>query len=341
MKKKLLLIGSRSVHIYNYIKLIDGYFDEILLITNTKDKDNNINSIEVDFRLSFNIPFSIKKIKNIINDFKPTIIHIHQANSYAFLTLFAYKKNIPVVLTAWGSDILINPKNSFLYKKALEYTLKKVDIVTSDSLYMANEILKYYPGTNTKIVNFGVEIEADCEEKESVIYSNRLHNKLYNIDKIIYAFKNFVQDNKEWKLVLGATGNQTEKLKKLVSQLKLQDSVEFIGWVDSSVNNKMYQKAKIYISIPSSDATSISLLEAISCNCICFVSNLPSNCEHILDNINGFIETDLNNIDFEKYKTIDLNLLKSVNSIRKNNYTKSINRKKFLQIYDSLIMRSK
>ena len=99
----------------------------------------------------------------------------------------------------------------------------------------------------------------------------------------------------------------------------------------------MYQKAKIYISIPSSDATAISLLEAISSNCICFVSNLPANTEHILDGVNGFIETNLDNIKLEKYKQINQETLESVNSIRSKSYLKDYNKRKFIEIYDELL----
>ena len=99
----------------------------------------------------------------------------------------------------------------------------------------------------------------------------------------------------------------------------------------------MYQKSKIYISIPSSDATAISLLEAIANNCVCFVSNLPANSEHILDKINGFIEPNLDIIDFEKYKLIDNKILESVNNIRKESYLRGYNKKIFLEIYDELL----
>ncbi|WP_457744454.1 glycosyltransferase family 4 protein [Sulfurimonas sp.] len=341
MSKKLLLIGSNSIHIYNYLELIDGYFDEILLLSNQKNSEYDVRTIEIDFHLSVNIPFSVSKIKKIIKDFQPSIIHIHQANSYTFLTAFALQNSqIPTVLTAWGSDILKSPKENFFYKKMLEYSLKKIDVLTSDSLNMANEILLYDKNADVKIANFGIDISDGSTQKEKLIYSNRLHNPLYNIDKIIYAFRDFLKTDKEWRLVLGATGSQTDVLKKLVKELNLQENVEFIGWVDAKINNAMYEKAQIYISIPSSDGTSISLLEALSHNCICFVSNLPANCEHILDGVNGFIEPNLNQIALDKFKTIDINLMQNVNAMRKHNYSKETNRKIFLKIYDDLLLEN-
>jgi len=338
MTKKLLIIGSNTIHIYNYINLIEDYFDEILLLTNKINDSSNVNTIEIDFRLGFNMLSSVGKIKKIVAEYNPSLVHIHQANSYAFISTMALKNyNVPKIITAWGSDILINPKKSFILKEMLKFSLKNVDIATSDSLFMASEMKSYSKYLDIEIVNFGIDIEDTMLEKENIIYSNRLHKSLYNIEKIIYSFNEFSKSNTNWKLVIGAIGDDTDKLKSIVTKLELEDKVEFIGWVDSKINNQMYQKAKIYISIPSSDATAISLLEAISSNCICFVSNLPANCEHILDGINGFIEPNLDKINLEKYKLIDNDILNKVNDIRSNSYLKSTNKEIFLNIYNELI----
>jgi len=337
--KKLLIIGSNTIHIYNYINLIEDYFDEILLLTNKKNDSYSVNTIEIDFRLGFNILSSVGKIKEIVAEYNPSIVHIHQANSYAFISTLALKNcNIPKILTAWGSDILINPKESFILEKMLKFSLKNIDIGTSDSLFMASEMKNYSKNLDIRIVNYGIEIEDTIIKKENIIYSNRLHKSLYNIEKIIYSFNEFSKNNSNWKLVIGAIGDDTDKFKSIVTKLELEDKVEFIGWVDSKINNQMYQKAKIYISIPSSDATAISLLEAISNNCICFVSNLPANSEHILDMVNGFIEPNLDKIELEKYKLINQDILEKVNIIRSKYYLKNYNKEKFIEIYYELLL---
>ena len=48
-----------------------------------------------------------------------------------------------------------------------------------------------------------------------------------------------------------------------------------------------YRKCGYYISVPKSDSTSVSLLEAMSYGCIPIVSNIPANTEWIEDKING------------------------------------------------------
>ena len=338
--KKLLIVGSNSIHVYNYIELIKGYFDEVLLITSKRNPAYKVNSIEVNFHLGLNVFSSIHKIQKIIQDYRPSVVHIHQANSYAFITLLALRKfKIPSLLSAWGSDVLHTPKRHFLLRKMLHYNLNHVTMATSDSLFMANEMKSYNPQLEIILASFGINKPMQTVEKEHIIYSNRLHNSLYNIEKVINAFYQFSKNHTEWKLVIGAIGQETEMLKEQVKHLGLEKRVEFIGWVDREINEMMYLKAKIFISIPSSDATAISLLEAIAANCICFVSNLPANCEHILDGINGFIETDLDKIHLEKYAHIDVNVLHQVNSIRMQYYLKSYNKKRFIEAYETLLER--
>ena len=339
MNKKLLIIGSNSIHTYNYIDLVKEYFDDILLLTNEKNKSYNIKSFEINFSLGLNIFSSVLKIKQIVDEFNPSIIHIHQANSYAFLSIIALRNsNTPKVLTAWGSDILINSKKNIFLKIMLKYILNNIDTITADSnivLNTAQEITS--KKLNKHNINFGINIEK-CKEfkKENIIYSNRLHKPLYNIDKVIISFSKFLEINPEWKLVVAASGSETDNLKELCIDLNITNNVKFIGWVDNKTNFEYYCKSKIYISIPSSDSVSLSLIEAIVSGCIVFVSDLLANHEIINSDI-GFIESNKENIDFSKYIDISLSQFEQKRQEIENDFSKIVNKEKYLNIYKVLM----
>jgi len=334
-KKKLLIIGSNSIHIYNFIELVKEYFDEVLLLTNQKNEKWKVNSIEVDFRLRVNAYKNYKNLQKIIDDFSPTTVHIHQINTQALLTIFVLKKySMQKILTAWGSDILINPKKSLFLKWKAQYILNRVDIVTADSDIVLIEAQKLVKKTiETHNINFGIDISTCKGKKENIIYSNRLHNKLYNIDKIILSFSRFIKFNPSWKLIVAGIGKDTEKLKILVNSLNLTEKVFFVGWVDAKENYMNYCKSKIYVSIPSSDSISLSLVEAIAYNCVVFVSDLPANYE-IIDEDIGFIEDNLKNINFEDYQNIKPKQyqLKRDKIVKK--FSKSYNKALYFMLYD-------
>jgi len=344
--KKLLIIGSNSIHVYNYINLVKDYFDEIILITNKKREGTEVKTIELDFHLKLSSRLkTVAKIKKLIQEYAPSIIHIHQVNSYAYYSLIAARKSsVPKILTAWGSDILLSPKKNYLLKKMVQFNLRHADFFTSDSEFMAEEMRSLLPKRKLDILiaNFGIEIIEKDFLKENIIYSNRLHKKLYQIESVINAFKLFLENSidKTWKLVIAATGEETNNLKSMVEHLNLKGNVEFVGWVDQDKNVEYYSKARLFVSIPESDATSISLLEAMAYGCIPVLSDLPANREWIDDGKNGIIVNSPSENIFERALKLNISEVASINKriiIEKG--TKVANKKKFIQLYDHLLQQ--
>lgn len=345
MGKKLLLIGNVTIHTYNYYHLVKPYFDEIYLITDEPRQGQEIEKIEFvsfSYKKLGNFYSTIQKMKSVCKSFKPDVIHIHQVNSVALFSILALKSfNIPIVLTAWGSDILLSPKRSVILKQIVKYCLKNADVVTADAEYLGQEVLNYMPPSKDKLViaNFGMEPHDELfTQKENIIYSNRLHKPLYNIDEIIRAFKKLEDTGRNtYRLVIAATGEETENLKQLAVKLNISDKVMFVGWLSLYDNLKWYAKAKFYVSIPDSDATSISLLEAMYYGCYPIVSSLPAKREWISDRVNGaYYKTDFNFI-LDK----DQDILDEVAKINKRLILKKgtveVAYQKFTSIYDSLI----
>lgn len=343
--KKLLLIGTNTVHTYNYLELVRDYFDAVLLITNEKSKDIDVTTEIVDFSLAFKNVFKTpKQIKKIITEFEPTVIHVHQANSVAFY-LFRATKNIkiPKILTVWGSDILINPQKSFLLKKMVQYNLNKANYITTDSLYVANEVRKLTPKKDVSLVaNFGVSLLPVNCEKENIIYSNRLHKNLYQIDKIIDSFSLFLIDNPDWKLVVAGTGNETENLKRQVEKLNIIDHVSFVGWVNEQENAQWYGKSKIWVSIPYSDGVGISMLEAMYYGCVPIVLDLPVKHEWIENGVNGVLVTNVDEEFISKGLLIDPKKAYLKNKeIIEERATKKVNKEKFIHFYNQILSNDK
>ena len=67
MKPKLLLVSSNMAHLMNYYHLVEEYFSEILVVTNTKIEQEDVHYELLDFSLikltnHFQIPRRIKGI---------------------------------------------------------------------------------------------------------------------------------------------------------------------------------------------------------------------------------------------------------------------------------------
>lgn len=338
--KKLLLIGGNTIHTYNFYRLIEDYFDEILVISNHKIEDDTIKSVVCNFSLKNPLTAlkTIQRIKEISLDFDPTIVHVLQANSYSFLSLLAVKNKYKTIVTALGSDILINSKGGFLLKQILRYVLKNGDGFTADATFVG-EVMNTFVGKDLNVLtaNFGIDpIDYKTEDKEKIIFSNRSHAPLYNIDKVIDFFKAFKASDfgKDYKLVIAARGPLTDELKDYVKSEGLNDSIEFVGFLTLEENTNYYRKSEFFISIPSSDATSISLLEAISAGCYSIVSNLPANHEWVKEGVNGCFFGSIEQL-IPKLSSVDKEALYQLNKdLTENHSTKKINRQKYLSLYE-------
>ena len=342
---RLLIVGPNSIHLSNFIQLIEGFIDDFLFLTDSPPKDQAQNFRLVNFSIKnpFKIRKSIKEMNRIIREYKPDLIHVHEAGTHAFLVLQAVGARIPVIATTWGSDILLVPKRGWLSKKMVQFILRRVKGITSDSIHMAEVMKSLVPDLkpNITIVNYGIDEIVPKQNKEKLFYSNRLHDQLYRIDIILESFKKFLaaSRNNGFKLVIAGEGKETQNLKKLATELGISEAVEFTGWLDKKSNQEYYSRALCFISIPGSDATSISLLEAMSAGCIPIVSDLPANREWIIDGENGIIVNDLNENFLEKAINLNTEKVKRINrDLFLEKASKKTNRDKFLQLYKQILM---
>lgn len=291
---KILQVGPNSVHVSSFVSALKTDQNSLFLLS---EEPFELEEIAHHYVVSFRtlnpvkIVQNISRIKNILLEINPEVVHIHQVNRLAyFVSKVANQLNIRVVTTAWGSDVLLIPKKNALYHFLVKETLKKSAVVTADSKDMIEAMNAILPSDKYTLLQYGID-PIKSVEKEKVIYSNRLHEPLYRIDKIIDYFNDFSKLHPEWKLVIAGSGSETEQLKNKVKSLQLDSKISFVGWQKKDENRNWYARASIYVSLPKSDGTSVSVLEAMSAGCLPVVSNLPVSHEWIVSGQNGIIET--------------------------------------------------
>lgn len=346
IRPRVLLIGPASVHLKNYLERLESMTEDICVVTSSEGgitKNHLSHVVDFSFRNPLNLISTPSRLRKIYLSFKPDIVHVHQLNSVTFYTILALSKfKAPILATAWGSDVLVNPNRSWLWKKVLSFNLSKATAFTSDAKFMADRMREISPKKDLDItvVNFGVSDEDLNLRKEPIVYSNRLHEPLYRIDRIIKAFKKFreTEGGQHWKLAIAATGSETENLKNLVTDLGISDAVIFLGWLEKKDNMKWYARSKVWVSIPKSDATAISLLEAMHHGCLPVLINLPVSHEWVQHGENGLIVDDVEGPFLNLISNFDFGDVQSINqSIIKKEATYEVCRRRFLNLYNRLI----
>lgn len=349
---KLLLICPNSIHLWKYYSLIKDSNYDILIMTDQERNEKsprltNILPVTFILRRPWVLWQSVKKIRDTIGSWQPDLVHAHQAAVVALTTLWAARPfSLPVVVTAWGSDILQYGEKNLLYRLMIRFILRRASAFTADSLNLATKMQEIAGARKLSITvaNFGVEVDpGEPLPKENIIYSNRLHNDLYRIDTILRQAAKFFQSQSDaWRVIIGGIGPDTAKLQTLAQSLGIADRVEFTGWVEEDAKISLYRRAKIFVSIPRSDATSISLLEAMAYGCIPVVSNLPANLEWVIDGFNGIVVDDLDNDFFGRALSLDHAFVSNINGrLIAAKGSSASNREKYLSLYRRLLTSTK
>ena len=304
--KRMLIVGNpKSIHTIR----LSRFFEENYQVELIDER------IDFSFRNFFS---ALKEVKKILSCNRYDILVLYQLNLTAFVaTLANRKKKIPAFAIGIGSDILTMPKKGWAYKAMLKYILKHSQAYNAGSPYLLEQMQKYCPkNSEILLANLGIN-PIQAQKKENIIYSNRLHSPLYRIDEVIKAFANFVSkpELEDWRLVVAATGKEKE-FQQLSQSLGIEDKVKFVGWLSQEENAEYYAKSKIYISLPKSDSFPISLMEAMSGECLCIVSDLPAYKGIMKNNENCLVVSDL---EIEKADYIEKVLQLDTPSILKQN----------------------
>lgn len=198
----------------------------------------------------------------------------------AYFIFLASILNIKFVANPIGSEILIRPFRSVLYKFFLKQSLRKAALITLDS-YKMQSVLKELFNLDSVVIQNGIDLskifnfrDADSQDNKYIIKNKytsvRAITPLYNIDKIILARNRSKYKNLKIDFIYP------------FFDLKYKYScfVHFLigdrdlGRLDDEVYYRQLSQSKVVFSIPSSDASPKSVYESIFLGCVVVVNNL-------------------------------------------------------------------
>lgn len=288
---KILLLGDiRPAHLKRWRDYLRGKGHNVMLASLEKDEsDDNYQFIpnKVPVRA---IKYYLRKgaIREIISRFKPDIVNAHFVPSYGVLGVATGFH--PLVVTLWGSDILVSPHKSGLHRTRALWVLRNCDLITSDSMYMTHEASNLGK-FDTEIVTEPMGIprsalgrldrqNASSHSDELVIVSTRRLEPLYRVDTLINALCKVREKLPPFRCVISGDGSERARLESMARSCNL-DEVKFVGWKSGNEYLDLIGNADVYVSCSESDSTSVSLLEAMAAGALPVVSDIPGNREWV------------------------------------------------------------
>jgi len=216
-------------------------------------------------------------------------IHAHYLSSHGTLAWLAqrlYGVRGRLLGSAWGSDILVTPQRSALMRSATRRVLRACVLTTSDSLVMAAR-MRELGARDVMVFPFGLEAmpPAPAAKDDRLFFANRGLEPIYAPQRVLQAFASLGWPDA--RLVVANDGSLREALES-----EAGSGMQFVGRLDAETQAGWYARARWYLSLPSSDSVSVSVLEAMAHGCVPILSDLPANRELVRDGDNGLIVSD-------------------------------------------------
>ena len=217
-----------------------------------------------------------------VRELAPDIVHAHYLTSYGYLA--ARCDRHPLVMTAWGSDLLVTPHTRPWMRWLTGWILRRADLITGDSASLVEAARQYRPQAPVHEIHWGVDrtrfAPAPWEDKDGVqIVSLRAWEPNYQIGTLVEAFALLRQHlpGAPLQLHLLGGGSLEAALRAQVQKLALAQCVHFHGRLDDAGMAAVLARCKISVTVPASDATSVAMLESMACGLAVVASDLDAN----------------------------------------------------------------
>jgi len=337
-----------------YINYLKNSGIDVFAVTNKINPSLDVKQYELKYGLPLFVssqnsafrnaisPLSILHVKNILRKEKPDIVHAHYTSSYGFIGALTNFK--PLIISVWGSDVLLNQTKYFgILKRMSSFALKKASLIICDGVEVQKTVSSL-GGKNIKLIYFGVDTDKFKPNKNkdntlNIIISLRNHEPLYDVETFVKAIAIVNEKHLNSYFIVAGSGSQTEYLKKLSEHYP----IEFPGNIDS---NYYLNQSHIYVSTSKSDSgLSVSTGEAMACELPVVVTDFGDNNRWINDGVNGYLFPvgDYKILAEKIISLIDNKVMqKKMGEINRKiveiNFNEKIEMKKVIVLYKKLVM---
>lgn len=241
---KLCFLASGSVHTIGWMRDFVERGHSVHLVTFDKlDQVKGVKIHRLKYRSKLAYPFRILDTRKLVREIKPDILHalyISHYGVYAALSGFH-----PLIITVLGSDILIAPERSRIFKTSIQLALKRADLVhVGDDAGRKTLIDLGCDSHKIFVQEWGV----DLAQFSPAARSQSLRDKLglsdhytilsasswkvdYNVDVLVRATPLVLEKLPDVKFILLGGGSLEAYLKTLAIRLGVSENILFIGKV--------------------------------------------------------------------------------------------------------------
>jgi len=233
--------------------------------------------------------------RRIVHRIQPDLLHAHQVAGPGWLAAAAGYH--PLLVTAWGSDLLLGPGRSRAQNVLARWVLRRADYVTCVSRGLARAALALGADpARTEAVPWGVdtgifhpapdtgsrdEIRAGWRFGHApVVLSLRPLRPMYNPLGVARAVPLVLERVPTAFFVIRSYHPDPTLLASFQAAVEGQGAAHAVRYVGELAGDEelagLYRAADVAVSVPGSDGTPQSVLEALACGLAPVLSDIPA-----------------------------------------------------------------
>lgn len=299
---RIAFLGDGSL---NHVRRWAGFFAErghdVLLISFEDTGGCPFPAIRLKKHLPtklFGYLSALPAVRNELAAFSPNLVNALYVGGYGLIGVLSGFH--PVVVSAIGSDLLVDYRKNPVHRVQINHTLRRADLVTTDADVLTRtavsagapreRIIKAYFGIDDTIFHPSTDPHTRPHEKTGIphIVSTRNLYRVYNIDLLLDEAP-AILERTDARFIICGDGPERARLEGKASTLGINASFIFRGQLSPAEVAGELRSAAVYVSTSISDSTSVSLLEAMACGAPPVVTDLEANREWITDGENGLL----------------------------------------------------
>ncbi|MBN1154268.1 glycosyltransferase [candidate division KSB1 bacterium] len=297
----VMICDARSIHYKRWVCDLRGRGHRVTVFSPWKDSSSHeivevvgtprapfpmFSWLKTSLKMLYRIRLALS-IRKRIRKLRPDIVHAHFLTDSGWIA--AWTNFHPFVVTVHGSDILIHPQRSLVYRLVVRFVLKRADRVMivaehfRDALkrcgcredkieFIPNYVDDHFFTTKEEIHNRFRSIQ----ESPRVISARKME-AIYDVETFIRSIPIVLNDHPGVKFSVVGDGEQMERLQHLSLDLGISGSVHFYGRVDHDELIHHFRNHHIYVSTALSDGLAVTTIEALANGLYPVFTDIPAN----------------------------------------------------------------
>ena len=298
---KICYIGdARSIHLHRWIDHFAFKGHEIFVISYHQAELKNARVTVIRHEQNpYLVPAAYigetLRIRKEIHRIQPDLVHLHYVSIDGFAP--ALFKHVPLMASVWGSDIFYDLRVNRKFRMVIKYILRKADLVTATSRFLAEETERHLPpGKTVRVVPFGVDTEffrpIGRKKKNRSIqlcYMKGLEHH-YGPQILISVMPKILEKFPQTRLLMAGGGSQELSLKHFANELGLSGSIRFTGPLSpESVRDALSESDIFVMPTLAREAFGVAALEAQAMGVPVAASRTGGIPEAVLDGETGLL----------------------------------------------------